>query len=153
MRSKTFNETKANSFEARAAVFLKKLQSWAGGNSTFGLPYLHIMTRHIGKMGLLWGNFLNWGYGYFLCTAGEHLNKRIKVMELNDTNLDNFRFQSIVRSMRSKQFFYADSIYHIRKELTCFRCHEKGHNRKNKCCPLHPSQPQVEFELSDDDNE
>ena len=70
----------------------RKNAMMAGGNSTFGLPYLHIMTRHIGKIMVLWGKLLNFGYGYFSCTAGEHLNKRVKVMELNDTNLDKSRF-------------------------------------------------------------
>lgn len=152
MRSKTYNEERAQSFTSRATSFFKKLKSWAGGSSTSRLPYLHLMTRHIGKYMVLWGTFMNYGYGCFSCTAGEHLNKRIKTMEINDTNLDKTRFFTIITQMRSKQFHYVDCIYHLHKEMKCSRCHEKGHNKKNKCCPLHPSQPQIEFELTDDEN-
>ena len=37
--------------------------------------------------------------------------------------------------------------------ITCSACGEKGHNRKNKSCPLHPSHPMIEFDESDTEKE
>ena len=153
MRRKTFDLDRSNTFGDRARKFMEKLKKWAGGASTSGLPYLHIMLDHIGDLMIQWGSLLEWGYGYFSCTAGEHLNKRIKVEELSGTNLSNSRFADIIRNMRIKQFYYVNSICKEHKEITCSRCHEKGHNRKNKSCLLHPSQPNITFEVSDDEND
>eukprot|EP00111_Clytia_hemisphaerica_P014888 TCONS_00043847-protein len=152
MRSKTANKIRAESFAKRAKGFFVKLKSWAGGASTSKLPYLHIMIDHIGQIMEDWCEILDWGNGYFSCTAGEHLNKIIKTKEIHETNLSENRFKDIIRDMRIKQFYYPMSVYKQFKEITCSRCHEKGHNKKNKSCRLHPSQPTETFELSDNEN-
>lgn len=148
MRTKTADKDRAATFNERSKNFLSKLKQWAGGASTFGLPYLHIMTDHIGDKMVIWTELLNWGYGYFSCTAGEHLNKHIKTKEF-ETNLSEQRFVDIIRTMRVKQFKYPATVYVQYKEITCSRCHQKGHNKKNKSCPLHPSQPGLTFEVSE----
>ena len=35
--------------------------------------------------------------------------------------------------------------------MTCSACKQKGHNKKNKNCPLHPSQVQLDFSDTDDE--
>ena len=96
----------------------------------------------------LWGKFLGWGYGYFSAGAGEHLNKRIKFSELEETNRDPKRFLTIIRNHRMKQLIYPDTYIQNDVTVVCSRCHTEGHNSKNKRCPLHPSQPKVTFEDS-----
>ena len=118
MRTKKLDLERAHSFADRGKKFMEKLKKWAGGASTFALPYLHIMLSHIGDFMIVWGQLLGWGYGYFSCTAGEHLNKRIKVKEISGTNLSVLRFADIIRDMRIKQFFYMDSICKEHKEIT-----------------------------------
>ena len=90
--AKDIRSTKANS--ERAATFSSR--AWAGGDSVYGKPYLHILRDHIADFMIIWGRLAKWGYGIFSCTAGEHLNKRIKVMEMERTNMDKNRFEVIV---------------------------------------------------------
>ena len=98
-----------------------------------------------------WYELFGWGYGYFSCTAGEHLNKRGKELECKDTNQDDSRFTSILQMFHVKQFYYTDSIFPTSKVITCSSCKNEGHNKKNKSCPLHPSQPPLYFPDSDKD--
>jgi hypothetical protein len=93
----------------------------------------------------------NWGYGYLSTNAGEHLNKRIKQYEISQTNLDSKRFYTIIHLIRTKQFEFTTCILPSAKTVTCSACHQVGHNKKNKSCPLHPSHPVIEFEDSDNE--
>ena len=86
----------------------------------------------------LWGELLGWGYGYFNCNAGEHLNKQIKSLEFDSTNLKDNRFIQVCRSFRLRQFIYPEKITPPSCDVTCSACHLKGHNKKNKLCRLHP---------------
>ena len=70
-------------------------------------------------------------------------------MEMEHTNLDKNRFEVIVRNLRIKQFYYSETIIPSKTEVKCSKCHQTGHNKKNKCCPLHPSQPLLTFDESD----
>ena len=99
-----------------------------------------------------WGKHLNWGYGYFNCNGGEHLNKRIKCMEFGSTNLQSDRFSCIVRSMRVKQIHHPEQILHKITEKTCSACMEVGHNKKNKNCPMHPSRLTIDFSESEEES-
>ena len=151
LRSKTYVNARAESFTERARLFARRLEMWSSGKSSDGLVYLHVMTSHIGKMMTIWGELLNFGYGYFSCTAGEHLNKTIKKEECNHANYDEHRFEQVVVNMRIKQFCYPTTFMHKKREMACSACNMKGHNKKNKCCPMHPNHPQLEF-ISDDEN-
>ena len=124
---------------------------WAGGDSTKGLPYLHILVDHIGEYMSIYGKLLGWGYGYFSGGAGEHLNKRIKFSEMEETNRDNKRFLAIIRKHRIKQLHYPETYTKDEVKSVCSECHIQGHNKKNKLCPLHPSQPSITFDDSDVD--
>ena len=116
------------------------------------MPYLHYLRYHVGNIMVQHFDLFGWGYGVYCCNAGEHLNKLIKTSELNDTNLDTKRFYTIVHLMRLKQFFYIDTITKKKTiTITCSACHQQGHNKKNKSCPMHPSHPPIEFDESDDE--
>ena len=145
------DKQRAESFGYRANQFFLKFKSWAGGSNVYGKPYLHIMREHFGSLMVFWNEMCNWGYGYFTCSASEHLNKQIKVMEMDHTNLDENRFFTIIRNMRINQFTFSKNIFPSNKQVTCSACHEKGHTKKNKSCPMHPSQPPIMFEESDNE--
>ena len=152
IRSITANKVRAASFSKRANVFFNKLKNWAGGNSVHGKPYLHILREHIGDIMVLWEELMDWGYGYFSCTAGEHLNKIIKTMEVEHTNPSANRFETIVRNLRVKQFHFPSSTLPAKQEIKCSSCNQSGHTKKNKSCPMHPTQPDIVFEESDTEN-
>ena len=98
---------------------------------------------------VLHGKLFGWGYGFFSCNAGEHLNKIIKTSEMHNTNFSQQRFRDITRLLRTKQFYFPESLIPSTKTVTCSACNQTGHNRKNKSCPLHPSHPDIEFDESD----
>ena len=148
IRSVNYDAIRAFTFSKRAENFFQKLKMWAGGNSVYGLPYLHILREHIGELIVTWGSLANWGYGMFSCNAGQHLNKVIKIMEIGHTNFSPDRFETIVRNFRIKQFYYAKAIIPLENKKVCSSCHQVGHNKKNKACPMHPSQPMLVFEES-----
>jgi len=99
----------------------------------------------------IYGETLGWGYGYFSCNAGEHLNKLIKTLEVDSTNLDKNRFLTVTRNLRVKQFYYPESIFSS-NTVICSSCKQQGHNKKNKNCPNHPDQPTID-DFSDSENE
>ena len=107
------------------------------------------MREHMGSIMILWNDLCGWGYGYFTCSAGEHLNKQIKTMEMEHTNMDTKRFYTVIRNMRINQFVFSKNIFPTNKQVTCSACKEVGHTKKNKSCPLHPSQPPLTFDDSD----
>ena len=115
------------------------------------MPYLHYLRSHTGDLMVLYAHLFNWGYGYFSCNAGEHLNKRIKSSEMNDTNIGRDRFKTVIRLFRLKQLEFPKSIKVTKSEVKCSACNQPGHNKKNKSCPLHPSHPPIEFDESDEE--
>ena len=98
-----------------------------------------------------WYETLKWGYGYFHCSAGEHLNKQMKQIERYDTNSQTDRFIHVIRKIRLRQFHFNSMIFKAETTVKCSRCHQIGHNRKNKSCQLHPDQPQLPFPESEED--
>ena len=124
--------------------------SFAGTTPIKGLPYLHYLRNHVGDLMVLYGDLFNWGYGMFSCNAGEHLNKHIKYLEINQTNMDQKRFYTVAHTMRLKQFNFTGSIMPTEKEIKCSACQQTGHNKKNKSCPMHPSHPLIQFDDSDE---
>ena len=151
IRSTKFNAERTNSFETRAENFFRKFKKYSMGACTSRKPYLHVLREHIGKLMLFWGETINWGYGYFYCNAGEHLNKLIKQLEINSTNMDKSRYFTIMRTLRVKQFHFGESILTEKRDIRCSRCNLMGHNKKNKNCPMHPEQPEMYFSDSDGD--
>ena len=151
IRSISYNAERASTFSTRVEKYFQLFKRYSRGTCTSGKPYLHILRDHIPKFIEFWGENLDWGYGYFNCNAGEHLNKRIKCMEFGVTNLGMDRFLCIIRHMRVKQFYHPDQILYQSKEIRCQACNEIGHNRKNKNCPLHPDHVDIYFSDSDED--
>lgn len=127
------------------------MRLYCGENSVKKKPYLHILRDHIPNILMFWYKKLNWGYGYFSCMAGEHLNKQIKTMEVCETNQGNDRFKVVMRMMRIRQFHFTSAIFKETVTITCSRCKLQGHNRKNKSCPMHPDQPELTFADTDDE--
>ena len=83
----------------------------------------------------------------FTSTSGEHLNKQLKFLESGHTDLSRSRYQQVLRLLRVRMFHFTTSVLDDpAREMTCSRCKQKGHNRKNKSCPMHPSQPPMEFD-------
>jgi len=141
-----------SNFQARVESFFQSFKRYSMGRSTGKKPYLHILREHVADFMKFWA-VLGWGYGYFSCNAGEHLNKCIKNLELHSTNLDHNRFLTIMRILRSKQFHFPESIYTpAESTVQCSSCKQVGHNKKNKNCPLHPDQPELYFSDSDSDD-
>ena len=72
-------------------------------------------------------------------------------MEFCETNLEDNRFTTIIRRIRVKQLYFPDNITKKKKNIVCSACHEIGHNRKNKQCPLHATNITIEFSDSEDE--
>ena len=126
-------------------MFFKTFKRYSLGKATCRT---HILREHIPELMKFWGK-LGFGYGYFNCNGGEHLNKLIKTLELNSTNLDEDCFSTIMRILRLNQLHFPESIYTSKECKTkCSRCKYFGHNKKNKNCPMFPGRPQMEFDLS-----
>lgn len=153
IRSKTYNEDRTKSFQDRVENFFVSFKKYSMGKCTSKKPYLHILRDHISKTMKFYGETLGWGYGYFNCNAGEHLNKLIKTQEIDCTNLDQNRFLTIIRNLRVKQFYYPDGIF-SKNMVKCSRCQQPGHNKRNKNCPEHPDQPRLnDFADSEDEHQ
>ena len=144
-------EERINSFSERAELFFYKFKMYAGASSVNKKPYLHIVRDHLGDMMKFWYDIMQWGYGYLDCSASEHLNKRITFLELNNTCMDDKRFYSIIRTMRLKQFIFTNCIMPSVKTIKCSACSQERHNKKNKSCPMHESQPALVFNDSEDE--
>ena len=65
---------------------------------------------------------LDWGYGYFHCSAGEHLNKQIKQIERYDITKKTDRFMEVLRKLRLQQFHFSNMIF--KKEVYITRVWE-----------------------------
>ena len=137
-------------FSERSEEYFQKFITYAGSDSTEGMPYLHYLRSHVGNLMVFYSRF-GWGYGMFNCNASEHLNKLIKFSEINETNLDSTRFLTIIRLMRLQQFILTDSVIPKKKAIICSVCKIPEHNKKNKSCPLHPSHPPIQFDESDEE--
>ena len=134
IRATSVNLERIESFEDRVEEFFKTFKLYSLGKSTGRKPYLHILREHVPKVMKFWSK-IGFGYGYFNCNAGEHLNKRIKNLEISSTNFDCHRFASIARIIGLKQFHYPDSVFQSSDHnVVCSVCHEMGHNKKNKNC-------------------
>ena len=158
MNFRVLRTTKPNlddvqAFGKTAEKFFQKMKLCCGDSSVKKKPYLHLLREHIPDILKFWYNMFEWGYGFFHCSAGEHLNKQMKKIERYDTNQDSNRFCSTLKIIRLRQFHYSTSIFkNEESDVTCSRCKQRGHNRKNKSCPMHPDQPQLYFPDSDDDS-
>lgn len=128
------------------------MKQYGPAQCTAKLPYLHIMRDHIGRQMKFWFEMLGWGYGYFSCVASEHLNKMVKTMECGCTNRDERRFLYIMKMFRTQHFHYPENVFTPTRDVTCTACHQKGHTKKNKACAMHPSQPVIQFDESDDED-
>ena len=88
---------------------------------------------------------------YFTATAGEHVNKRCKVFELEHTAQDKGRFRYLLHMFRIMSFWFTSTVFvEHRSKLTCSACGLSGHTKKNKICPNHVGSAAVSFEESDD---
>ena len=103
IRSIMYDKDRVCTFQCRVDKYFETFKKHSRGSAIGGKPYMHILREHIAKWMLFWGEHMHWGYGYFNCNGGEHLNKRIKCMEFGETNMKEDRFCIIVRNLRVKQ--------------------------------------------------
>ena len=142
LRSTSGNMQRARTFKRRVTAFVKLFQKVGTHDCTKRVMYIHALLDHIPGWILLWCDLMDWGYGVFTSTSGEHLNKAIKQLESGHSNFSGDRFQQVLRLLRVRMFHFTSLAFHdSNREITCSRCKQKGHNRKNKSCPMHPSQP------------
>ena len=151
LRSKTYDADRCESFSTRVEVFVTKLFYNGLSACSVKMPYLHILRNHVGDFMQLYGQLFGWGYGFFSTNAGEHLNKVIKQYESSSTNLDERRFERVIRILRIQQFEYAENLFKKTRDIICSKCNQSGHNKKNRSCPLHETHPRIEFNESDSD--
>lgn len=153
IRSTEANADRVKTFNTRVESYYKSFQNSFTAKNLDDKPYLHYLRNHVGNTMKFALDYFGWGYGYFTCNAGEHLNKVVKTMQLTATNMDDFHLQRIIRNLRILQFDYTRSIIPREVKVRCSRCNEVGHNRKNKQCPLHEIHlPQVVFSDSEDES-
>ena len=76
----------------------------------------------------------------------------VKTMEWGCTNRDERRFLYIMKMFRTQHFHYPENVFTPTRDVTCSASHQKGHTKKNKACPMHPSQPVIQFDESDDED-
>ena len=154
IRSTAVNLNRIDTFQDRVDNFFSTFKTYTLGMATGRKPYLHILREHIADIMQFWA-VIGFGYGCFNCNGSEHLNKRIKTLELNSTNLDCDRYATIMRRMRLKQLHFPESVFEeVSSTLKCTKCNQYGHNKKNKNCPMHPSQPEMsDFEDDTEENQ
>ena len=85
------------------------MKIWAGGNSTYGKPYLHIMREHIGEFLILLGRTNELGIQLLLMYSWRKFKQNYKIMEIEHTSFDSQRFVTIVRNLRVKQLYHSDT--------------------------------------------
>ena len=100
-----------------------------------------------------WFDSLGWGYGTFTTSAGEHLNKRLKVYESEHTSQGAGRFEKILRMFRVSTIHYPNSMMQTERSLTCSACGGKGHTKKNKLCPNHIQEGMGNQDIAESDTE
>lgn len=150
LRSTSGDLSRAKSYRARVLHFLKFIQSFGLIASMHKVTYVHLLVDHIPTWMELWCEVLGFGYGIFTGSSGEHLNKLVKILEMTHTNLSKSRFEQIIQLLHVRAFHYPDMLLdESARDQTCSRCHQKGHNKKNKSCPLHPSHPPPVYSDSD----
>ena len=152
LRSTTADPKRASSFYNRVLKFLRLFQRVGLQACTHKVTYVHILLDHIPTWMVLWCSLLQVGYRVFSAASGEHLNKQVKFLELGHTDLSKNRFAEIMRLLRVRAIHYPMLLLdESSRDQTCSRCHQKGHNRKNKSCPMHPSHPPPTFSDSEPD--
>jgi len=155
IRSLHVDKDRISTFRSRVEAFFQLFVVHAPHILLSKMPYLHYLRNHVPDLMELYMQLFNWGYGYMSTNAGEHLNKRIKQIEISQTNMDTNRFYTVIHIMRSKQFEFTNSVFPCKTTVKCSACGQEGHNKKNKSCPMHPSHPPITFDNSDgegDDN-
>ena len=140
-----------SSIKERSELFFQKLKEYGPAQCTANLPYLHILRNHFPQQMQFWFEMLGWGYGYFSSVASEHLNKSIKTLEWSSTNRDTKRFLTITRKIPTQQFYYTYTLFTENRNITSSGCQQPSHNKNNKNCLMHPSQPAIYFEDSDNE--
>ena len=119
IRSIDYNSVRLKSFQTRVNMYIALFSKHSRGSCVKGKPYMHILQDHVSEWMLFWGKIMSWGYGYFSCNGGEHLNKRTKCMEFSETNLNDERFCTITRNLRVKQFHYPENLLPSKTTITC----------------------------------
>jgi len=154
LRSTSGNLQRAKSFRSRVNGFVTLFQKVGTHDCTKRVMYVHVLIDHIPKWIVLWCELMGWGYGIFTTTSGEHLNKQVKLLEIGHSDLSGNRYQQILRMLRVRMFHFPSLVLDDpTRDMRCSRCNQKGHNKKNKCCPMHPSQPPLYFSDTDADDE
>ena len=65
-------------FRVTAEKLFLLMQKHCPAESTKSVLYVHALRDYVTDMMEFWFKLLDWGYGYFSCTASEHLNKQLK---------------------------------------------------------------------------
>ena len=140
LRSAKATQKRVDSFSDRVEKWFLFCKAQFPSECTQRMPYVHILREHVGPLLKFWFAALGWGYGMFSCSASEHLNKRLKVFECDHTSRKTSRFYSIIHSLRVLSFYYPNSLFTAsNSSVKCSACGEKGHNKKNRLCPNHPT--------------
>ena len=74
IRSIDYNSVRLESFQTRVNMYIALFSKHSRGSCVKGKPYMHILQDHVSEWMLFWGKIMSWGYGYFSCNGGEHLN-------------------------------------------------------------------------------
>ena len=151
IRNVKVDETRIRTFDEHAEKYFNWFHAAYFENKLVDLPYMHYLRNHVGELMVVAMEMFGFGYGYFNCNAGEHLNKIIKTQEMANTNLSPERFAKIIRNLRIKQFIYPESIIPTETTVKCSACGQHGHNRKNNSCPNHESH--IDLHFSDSEGE
>jgi len=91
LRSTSGDLQRAQSFRGRVLHFLNHVQNVGLRDCIHRVTYVHLLADHIPQWMVLWCELLDFGYGYFTGSSGEHLNKVVKVLEMTHSNLSSKR--------------------------------------------------------------
>ena len=146
LRSTTTTSERVTSFKKRVDQFFGQVQKYFPSEGTAKMHYMHVLRDHVPGLMEFWFTALNWGYGMFSTTAGEHLNKRLKIYEAEHTAQGDDRFARIIRMFRVGLLHYPTSlISETKSSKKCGACGQPGHTRKNKLCPNKVAESGHEF--------
>ena len=154
LRDHTTTTHRLEAFNGHVEVFAKQLVGQFPTECSEKMVYFHILRDHVWPIMKFWFNTTGWGYGVFSSSAGEHLNKRLKVYEADHSNQSADRFYRLLIHFRVGMLHFPSIItQEVRSKVVCSACGAKGHNKKNKSCPNYISRQDHFIEDSDGEEE
>ena len=135
LRSTNPTADEVGTFAANALDFSKHIQHLMGASSIESKSYLHVLVECLPRFITFWYTHLGIGPAVWSTSCGESKNVHCSQGEHHHSNgSSDSMIQVMSYDMRS--CCYCPSTV-TKRQQTCSKCSEMGHNKKNMSCPEH----------------